>query len=283
MSVAAPPVERRLAARGSVPRLSPFLVWGFDRYLTRGFGLRGGYVTRHFHAVRLARTSERAFPADRPLVFFLNHPGWWDPIMAYLLARCVVPGRHPYAPIEQEALDRYPLLDRIGLFGVDGSPRGVRSFLDTSQAILARPDASLWLTPQGRFADPDERPVTFEPGLGHLARRVEALFVPVAIDYRFRGERLPEAFARIGAPADSAGEADRSAGWWTARLEAALEETLDALAVDLADRSGKQFDPVVVGGSGVGPLYDLVRRLRAIATGRCFTAEHLESRGRGPT
>lgn len=276
MATAAPPQPRTSSCADSpaVPKLSPFLVWGFDRYLTRGFGLRGGFVTRHFHAVRLAKGSARDFPAGRPLVFFLNHPGWWDPIMAYLLARHVVPGRHPYAPIEQAALDRYPLIDRIGLFGVDRSPRGVKAFLDTSQAVLARPDASLWLTPQGRFADPAARPVTFEPGIGHLARRTSALFVPVALDYRFRDERLPEALARIGEPIDAAAEPDRTAEWWTGLLEDALAETLDGLAADLDARDPGRFETVIAGRAGVGPLYDLGRRLRALATGERYVAEH---------
>lgn len=260
------------------PPVSQFLVLGFERYLTRGFGLRAGFVPRHFHALRLAKDSHKAFPADTPLVFFLNHPSWWDPLVAFLLARHVVPGRLPYAPIEKTALDRYPLLARCGLFGVDGTPRGAKTFVDTAQAVLARNDASLWLTPEGRFSDPAARPVTFEPGLGHLAARVEALFIPVAIEYRFWSERLPEILNRIGDPIATVPGEDDAAGW-THRFERSLETTLDRLADDAESRDPSRFETILAGRTGVAPLYDLGRRLRAFATGRRYAAEHAGPEG----
>ena len=257
----------------SLPPVSRFLVWGFERYLTAGFGIRGGFVPRHFHALRLAKPSVTSFPAERPLVFYLNHTGWWDPITAFLLARKVVPGRHPFAPIDRAALDRYPLLERVGLFGVDRTPRGAKAFVETSRAVVARPDASLWLTPEGRFRDPRARPIAFEPGLGHLASRAEALFVPVAIEYRFWSEKLPEILALIGDPIDT-GEASREPAAWTDRFERALEETLDRLRPDVESRDPRRFETILSGKSGVAPAYDLLRRMRAAATGRRYVAAH---------
>ncbi len=269
--VASPPPAVRRSRPAAVPRISRFLLWGFRRHVTRGFGFRGGYVARHFHAVRLAKGSPTAFPADRPLVFFLNHPGWWDPLTAFLLAWRLVPDRRAYAPIERAALDRYPLLDRLGLFGVERSPAGAKAFLETSRAVLSRADASLWLTPQGRFADPSERPVRFEPGLGHLARRTDAVFVPVAVDYRFWDERLPEALVRVGMPIDG-DDVEGSAS--TGRFERALESTMDALADDAASRDAHRFETILSGGAGVGPLYDFGRRIKAFAVGRHYDAHH---------
>lgn len=273
MSLVAPPPRQTVRDPGTLPRVSPFLTWGFERYLRKGFGLRGGFVPRHFHAVRLAKGLTTAIPADRPLVFYLNHSSWWDPITAFLLARHLVPGRHPYAPVDRAALDRYPFLERVGLFGVEKSARGAKAFLDTARAVLARPDASLWLTPEGAFRDSRSRPVRFEPGLGHLAVRAEALFVPVAIEYRFWDERLPEVLTRVGTPIESAEGADVAAGW-TDRFEQALEATLDRLHEDAERRDPARFETILAGRAGVSAVYDLVRRVRSLATGRRYAAEH---------
>ena len=262
--------------RVAVPRVSRFLLWGFRRHLTVGFGLRGGYVPRHFHAVRLTIAAVPTFPTDRPLVFFLNHPGWWDPIIAFLLARHLVPHRQAFAPIEQTALDRYPLIGRLGLFGVDASPRGARRFLQTAQAVLARHDASLWLTPQGTFCDSGARPVRFRPGLGHVAAHSSGLFVPVALEYRYWNERLPEVLCRLGEPLDT-GERRASAADWTSRFEQALEATMNSLADDAARRDAGAFQTILGGGEGVGPLYDVGRRVRSLWTGQRYRAAH----GRG--
>lgn len=256
-----------------VPRVSPFLVWGFERFLTRGFGFRGGYVGRQFHSIGLAVDSMALFPVDRPHVFYLNHSSWWDPIVAFLLACHLVPGRHPYAPIEQRALDRYPLLDRTGLFGVDRSPRGSLAFLKTSQAVLSRRDASLWLTPEGRFVDPHSRPIKFEPGIGHLAARVDGWFVPVAIHYCFWTERLPEVLVRIGDPVETS-EANCEASEWKCRLENGLATTLDQLSKQVASRDRSQFRTLLKGNAGVGAVYDAARRLRSFARGTRFSEEH---------
>jgi len=51
----------------AAPRVSNWLYRGFTRYCRR-------YVSKHFHAVRISRTSAPV-PADgRPLIFVLNHP-----------------------------------------------------------------------------------------------------------------------------------------------------------------------------------------------------------------
>ena len=42
------------------------------------------YLRRNFHALRLLRgadgAADRPAIADEPVVFYSNHPGWWDPI-----------------------------------------------------------------------------------------------------------------------------------------------------------------------------------------------------------
>ena len=275
-----------------VPHTSRFLLWGFRRYLLGGVPFGRGFLRRNFHAVRvldeLPRFSER-IPGGERRVFFLNHPAWWDPIAAMVLAWELAPHRTPFAPIEAAALARYPVIERLGLFGVErGTAAGAKAFLRTARAVLDEPGADLWLTPQGRFADERERPVTFEPGLGHLAATCEreaadTTFVPVAVTYRFWEERSPEMLLAVGEPVspaacitDRAAPGDRPVGGeaWTRFLADRLTVTLDELLAAADTRDAGRFVTLHAGTAGVGGGYDAFRRAVARLRGARFRSEH---------
>jgi 1-acyl-sn-glycerol-3-phosphate acyltransferase len=207
-------------------------------------------------------------------VLFVNHASWWDPLICLLLDRRYFPDREASAPIDARALTQYRFFERLGFFGVEqGTRRGAITFLRTAEARLARPRATLWLTPQGRFADVRERPVRFAAGLGHLASRApHACYVPVALEYPFWEESRPEALVRFGEPV--ALPPGIQANEASARLESALATTQDALAEEALLRQPDRFACLLAGGAGVGGIYDLWRRLRAWARGRSFRAEH---------
>ena len=281
--------------------LDRLLGWGFRRYLLGGLPFGRGFLARHFHAVRLLEPLPAAFadggPAGRR-VFFLNHPGWWDPLAAAALARFLAPDRRPFAPIDAAAMTKYPVVGRLGLFGVErDTPAGARAFLNASAAVLADPAADLWLTPQGEFAAPDARPVRFAPGLGRLVARDPDLWaVPVAVRYEFWTERLPELLLAVGDPVrrgdlGGRGEGDEPGGGGGVRraaaggrpggsgacsrsLERRLEATLDALAGAAARRDPAAFRTIHAGAAGVSAGYDAVRRAAAAARGTAFAAEH---------
>ncbi len=137
------------------------------------------YFRRHFHGVRLSGTHHLAFVSG-PLIVYANHSSWWDPMVAYLLARKLFPDRRHYAPMDASALKRYPVLRQLGIFPVEMQhPPRSRQFLRTGQAIL-RSGGVLWVTPQGQFADPRERPLVFKPGLAALAARMGRMHPPPA-------------------------------------------------------------------------------------------------------
>jgi 1-acyl-sn-glycerol-3-phosphate acyltransferase len=214
--------------------------------------------------------------ADQPLVVFLNHAGWWDPLVCMLLREAFFPQRRCHAPIDAAMLGRYRFFERLGFFGVEQhSSRGAVRFLQTAGAILAAPNTALWLTPQGRFGDVRERPVRFKSGIGHLAARVpDALFLPLAVEFVHWEERTPEALIRFGEPVGMPPEDDRSPGAWTERLEHALETTQDALAADSQSRDPARFRPLDRGTAGVGGVYDRWRRMQAWLQGREFDSRH---------
>ncbi|HXU34069.1 MAG TPA: lysophospholipid acyltransferase family protein [Thermoanaerobaculia bacterium] len=256
-----PPERKRPAARA--PEIAPALLGWFRRYADR-------YLARHFHAIRLARAGfdPAELPADRPLVVYLNHPAWWDPLLGLALAFERLPGRRHFAPIDATALARYRLLGRLGFFPVElGTRRGAAGFLATARAILDHPDAAIWMTPGGRFADPRERPVELQSGLGHLAAKVPAaIFLPLAVEYPFWEERTPEALARFGKPLD-ASEARLGPGEWTVLLAERLAATQDALAIEAISRDPARFETVARGKAGAGGAYDAWRRLTARVRG----------------
>jgi hypothetical protein len=231
-------------------------------------------MARGFHAVRLARPGLPDLPAGRPVIVVLNHPSWWDPAFCIVLHSRLFPGRDGYAPIKAAMLERYGFFRRIGLFGVEDGPRGAAQFLSTSQAILADPRRVLWVTAQGRFVDPRERPLGLRPGVAHLmARRPDAVALPLAVEYPFWSDKRPEALAAFGTPLDGAVGGDAEA--WAVRLDASLTATSDRLAALAQARDPSAFKGVLAGTAGVGGVYGTWQRLKALAKGERHVPDHL--------
>lgn len=254
--------RRPLAEAAGIPRASPLWVRLFTRYSQR-------YVARHFHSVRLSGP-EPLVPAKLPVVIYLNHGSWWDPLVCLVLAGLYFKNRPVAAPIDAAALQRYRFLGRLGFFGV----RGGAGFLRHSLAILSRPEGMLWLTPEGRFTDARSRPLAFKPGLGHLASRLEqAVFLPLAIEYTFWTERTPEILVRFGDPILSDGHPWTPAEW-SAYLERNLTSTMNTLARESIARNAASFRMLLTGRSGVGLVYDSWRAVRAWLRGESFSREH---------
>jgi 1-acyl-sn-glycerol-3-phosphate acyltransferase len=271
-----PPPRTAPSHPAAAPNRWPWLVEWFRWYAAR-------YLARHFHAVRLSRRGRPPAPAGRPVVVALNHPSWWDPLFVAVLTR-LFPGTDSYGPIDAAALRRYGILGKVGLFGIEpGTVRGASVFLRTARAVLARPNAMLWVTVQGRFADVRTRPVEPLGGVGRLARQFgDGLMLPLALEYPFWDERTPEALAYFGEPLDLAAHPDWSAGEWTEAAAAGLTRAQDALAAEAMARDPAAFETLIAGRVGVGGVYDLGRRLLARLRGRRFQAAHSDGAGPRP-
>jgi 1-acyl-sn-glycerol-3-phosphate acyltransferase len=212
------------------------------------------------------------------MVFYANHPSWWDPLVAIALRNRFFPEHRAFAPIDAAALQKYKFFAKLGFFPVTRDRRGALHFLRTAEAVLNHPSHILLVTPQGRFADTRERPVEFKPGLGHLALRMpDVAFVPLALDYAFWNERKAEVLLRFGPPTRPATlghTAKMDAGAWTKFFQGELERTQDALAEDAVSRDPSRFDTFLQSQSGVGGVYDLWRRFRAFCRNEPFQPEH---------
>ena len=239
-----------------------------------------GYLRRHFHALRLLRGQgdepDRPAIADEPVVFYSNHPGWWDPLTFLFVGHLLYPGRMVYGPIDATALGKYRFLERIGFLGIEpGSWRGSARFLRMARAAARRDDVIFWITAQGAFTDPRVRPLVIRPGIGHAVAAMErGLVVPFAVEYPFWSERCPEVLVGFGPAVRVADASGRSADEWTSLLERSLEATQDRLAAAALARDPAWFTTILSGRVGVGPAYDTIRRLGAWLRGRRFEAAH---------
>jgi len=256
-----------------LPRRWPWLVRAFRRYSAR-------YVRRHFHALRLSNAGHKFPPAGDPVLVVLNHPAWWDPLVALVLSTRFA-DRDQFAAVDAVALRRYGFFARLGAVGVD--PAGVRgaiAFLRAGERVMSEPGRVFWVTAQGRFADARERPLNLRSGVGHLAARLgRGVVVPLALEYPFWNERTPEALARFGEPIRVADHPGLDGKTWTRLIETALTVTLDALAAEAIARDPAAFTTVVAGTTGVGGVYDVWRRAKAWARGERFDPSHAAATG----
>jgi hypothetical protein len=232
------------------------------------------YCARNLHAIRLAHWGP-APKFDCPAVVVMNHPSWWDPLLAYVLTY-QFKNRVDWGVIEAAGLRQYRFLGRAGLFGVEGgSPRGALRFLETAQAVLADSRATIWVAAQGRFADVRERPISLRSGVGHIAQRqYSAVIAPLALEVTYWDQRTPEALAAFGPLMTCADHRDWSPIDWTTAIERALEDTQNKLAADAISRDPNRFEVLVRGRAGVGGVYDVWRRMATWLRGEPYSAEH---------
>ncbi|MGC3957155.1 MAG: lysophospholipid acyltransferase family protein [Verrucomicrobiota bacterium] len=258
------------SAKVSGGGISPLLLGGFTWYSRR-------YLRRHFHSLRISRSGCLPKAKGFPLVVYSNHASWFDPLVGLVLKAHCYPQRNLFVPMDATALARYGFFRKLGFFPVEQNHRrGAVQFLRGAEMILKSEQSLLAVTPQGRFADVRERPVKFAGGLGLLASRVErAVFVPLAMEYVFWEERLPEILVRFGMPTTiGSGSGQHSAHKWTAFFEARLQENQDALAIESQRREASEFENILRGDAGQGGVYDWWRSLRAKLRGEVFHMEH---------
>ena len=214
------------------------------------------------------------------MIVFGNHPSWWDPALYMVLADRLFRGRPGFGPMDEEALARYGFFRRLGIFGIArGRAAGARRFLEVGRAVLAsrgaRGRAMIWVTAEGDFTDPRQRPVRLMPGIAHLARAApDALLLPLAIEYVFWNESRPELLLRFGAPIEA--DPDLRPAAWNRLLQDALTLEMDRLAEASMRRDKRQFQPLMRGSAGSSWMYDLYRGVRARFGGRRFTPAHEE-------
>ncbi|WP_119680961.1 lysophospholipid acyltransferase family protein [Indioceanicola profundi] len=240
-------------------------------------------MRRSFHGVRIAAPGIPEVPADKPVLVYCNHPSWWDAAFLIVLAGQCFPDRRGFGPMDARALQQYGFMKRIGLFPVvPDTPAGAIAFMKTATRLLEDPASMLWVTAQGRFTDVRVRPAGLRGGLAHLILRHPRLTIlPLALEYAYWDEKLPEALCRFGTAIDGAAFSDLPVTEWQALLELRLTDTMDALAADAMARDPAAFQPLLEGRTGIGGIYDLWRRARHWTRGKRFDPSHSAATRRG--
>ncbi|QDT11790.1 lysophospholipid acyltransferase family protein [Planctomycetes bacterium K23_9] len=260
----------------SPPPVTSWLQNGFHRFLS-------GYLRRHFHAVAITREqrSESTISDQEPLIVYVNHPSWWDPLLAHFLNRQLFPNRQFYAPIDADALAQYRVFAKLGFFGVQSEVMaGASQFLKVSKRILTAPNTALWLTPEGRFADPRDHQAPMMPGLAHVCSKMQSgCVLPLAMEYVFWEERLPVCLVQQGDPIRIADVPQQSSSQdakshWNELLCSRLRESQIRLSQMAIARSSEPFENLLHGKKGAGVFYDTMRRLRSLASGRSVRVSH---------
>ena len=236
-------------------------------------GYARSYLRRSFH--RILVTGEMPGPLDGPTLVCVNHSSWWDLLLAFWLSRDVLDW-DGYGPMDERQLRRYPILTRIGVFGVDReSLQGGREFLEYARRVMAGRKLALWITAQGAMVSNDRRPVRFYSGVAHLAQALgDCRVMTLALDYEFWDEKRPEAFVSFGPVRRIEAGPHFSRRALLQELETGLEGQMDALAALRRQRDPSLFRVVLDGRGGISPVYDAIRRLGALARGKRFSSEH---------
>jgi hypothetical protein len=249
------------------PQVSQRLLTWFARYVR-------WYLRRNFHGLHLLRLADLDQFSGMPVLICLNHPSWWDPLVALHLSQRFFGDRLHAAPIAAEGLAKYKFFERFGFFGIEpGTRRGASRFLEVGSAMLSRPDGAFWVTAQGEFTDV-RQPIVLERGIGHVARNADKfVMLPLALEYGFWNERYSEAFACFGEAVFGRG-VDHVAAEWTGLFRASLQATVDALSERVQQRRASNFERLLQGNAGVGGVYDLWRAVTARLRRKQWQPEH---------
>lgn len=251
---------------------TPWFVRGFGKYVR-------WLLARKFQAVRLDRSGfagdgdgPRApfAPLDqepRPLIVLLSHSSWWDPLVGVLIGTMFLPSRSGCIPMDRAMLAKLGFFRRIGMFGIDpddpASLPAMARYVGERFAQDARP--TLWITPQGEFADP-RAPIALRPGAALIAARTPgAIVLTLCIEYAFWLSSKPEVFVRLSRVPDThiAGANEPlGARAWQERLTLAMRDNAHALASGVTSRDPSRFR-VILGRSDAGAIDTTHRRAHA--------------------
>ncbi|MFQ3588337.1 MAG: lysophospholipid acyltransferase family protein [Fimbriimonadaceae bacterium] len=140
----------------------------------------------------VARTKPGGGP---PWIWAMNHHGWFDGYVAYLLAsRVGVPVR-----FWVEEFDAFPLFAKAGAMRFPPGDAAARAATTRQTVRLFEKGWSLALFPEG-VLHPGPGLLPFGRALGWMSEKTGAPIVPIAIVYAFGMHERPEVFLKIGQP-----------------------------------------------------------------------------------
>lgn len=102
--------------------------------------------------------------------------------------------------MEDVQLNRYKFFRRIGVFSINlGSPRSSTQSLRYAIRSMERPDAALYIYPQGKIVPFSTDSLDFRKGLGWLAKKLpDSDIVPVGIYIHTKESDKPTLEIKVG-------------------------------------------------------------------------------------
>ncbi|MDD3593447.1 MAG: 1-acyl-sn-glycerol-3-phosphate acyltransferase [Candidatus Gastranaerophilales bacterium] len=189
-----PPSLRRKKADPFIKaKFSPFWMMIWDFFVSQ-------MISRRFYSIRIKNLKHYdAIDPDAATIFYAQHNCWWDGIIGYYLCRNIL--KVPMN-IMVEDLIKFPLLANVGAFSVDKkSPKSTLHVVNYCADFLTKEKINLWLFPQGVIKPPNHRPLEFQKGLTYIAQKCKKInLIPVAVQYPFVRQGLPEVLIDMGKP-----------------------------------------------------------------------------------
>lgn len=122
-------------------------------------------------------------PRDRVTLYYGNHTSWWDALIPLMLNQTRFK-QQARAMMDLEQVQKHPFFPWIGVFSVDlSNPRGSVESLRYALKSFHRPQASLFLYPEGELKHPLADPLVhpFKPGLEWLIRQAHESGLPLDV------------------------------------------------------------------------------------------------------
>lgn len=130
---------------------------------------------------------------DGSLLFYANHPGWWDGFVFHQLTQHW--GLDGYCVMEEAQLMRFPFLRRLGAFSIVKT-KPLESVRYTNR-LLKQQKSAVIIFPEGELShEPRLKPLM--RGVEMLAEHSGARCVPLGIRYAFLDDRKPDIFVSVG-------------------------------------------------------------------------------------
>ncbi|MCY1074210.1 lysophospholipid acyltransferase family protein [Archangium lansingense] len=177
---------------------------------------------------------------------YANHSNWWDGFVLHQLGMAA--GWDTYCVMEEQNLERYRFLARLGAFSIRrGEGASSLETLRYARELLRKPRAAVCIFPEGELRPFGVLPLRLERGVELLGRVGQVECVPLAIRYAFFEHERPDVLVEVGSP-----HAAGALPHFQSELEGAVRRLTGVTGLE-------GFSRVVSGGLGVAERWDAVR------------------------
>ena len=201
-------------------------------------------LRRRFYSVRVKNAHHYDLrDKDVACIYYAQHTCWWDGMVGYYLCRYLF---HDQINMMVEDLIKFPLFGKVGAFSIDKkTPRATLKAMKYCTDFLNKEKISLWLFPQGVIKPPNHRPLEFQKGVAFLAHKVKKVnLFPIAIQYVFLRQGLPEVLIDIGRPiVVTNDQVDKDK--FTAFLEKDFTRVLDNQLKEISNGEIDKYDTIM--------------------------------------